>query len=61
MRVLLAMVTLAIAGLCQEDRIHGHEVKNDTPRFSCPMLEIDLNVSNLDVIHGIDSWQECGE
>ena len=40
MRVLLATVTLAIAGICQEDHVHGHVVKEDTPRYSRPGVSI---------------------
>ena len=27
----------------------------------CPLLETDFTGYDLDSIHGIDSWQECGK
>merc|ERR1712126_120221 len=35
-------------------------VEEDSPRYSCPMLDIDFHGHDLDLFRGIGSWQECG-
>ena len=32
-----------------------------SPRYSCPMVDIDLYGFDVDHFHGIPNWQECGK
>ena len=33
----------------------------EQPRYSCPEYDVDFNGNNLEVIEGVDSWEDCGK
>merc|ERR1712181_95310 len=58
MKVLVAMAMLTSVLSSLE---FGHLVDDDvpSPRYNCPMLDIDLSGNDLDDFSGVDNWQTC--
>ena len=36
-------------------------VSADGSKYSCPMIDTDLYGNDIDVISGLESWEECGK
>ena len=57
----LLVVLAAAATVFAQDLGQAEEKDAPSPRYNCPMYDIDLNGYDLHVFHGIPSWQECGK
>merc|ERR1712130_38966 len=58
MKVLVTVFMLACAVSPLE---LGHLEDEDipSPRYNCPMMDIDLGGNDLDSFSGVDTWQTC--
>ena len=57
MKTFLVVLATAAAVFAQD---LGQAKDALSPRYNCPMYDIDLQGNDLDVFPGITSWQECG-
>ena len=54
------LVVLAAAAVFAQDLGRVEKENALSPRYDCPMYDINLYGHDLDVFEGIPSWQECG-
>ena len=61
--VLLALIAIGSALPRLESQDFGEMEEQDapSPRYNCPMVDIDLMGYDVDHFHGIPNWQECGK
>ena len=51
----------AAAAVFAKDFGEVEEQDAPSPRYNCPMVDIDFYGHDVDHFHGIPNWQECGK
>merc|ERR1712126_92665 len=58
MKILVSVFMLACA-VSPLELEHLEDEDIPSPRYNCPMMDIDLLGNDLDAFSGVDNWQTC--